>query len=63
MRVKQGITEYHAKLFALELRKRHYDGWAKQVEVQKDTLLDQVEERLQQQVSDQDLFTIKFLVI
>lgn len=41
---------------------RDYDAAAKQVEVQKDTLLDQVEERLQQQVSDQELFTIRFTV-
>jgi hypothetical protein len=32
---------------------RDYDAAAKQVEVQKDTLLDQVEERLQQQASNQ----------
>ncbi|WP_169546461.1 SNF2-related protein [Sneathiella aquimaris] len=41
---------------------RDYDAAAKQVEVQKDTLLDQVEERLQQQVSDHELFTIRFTV-
>ena len=41
---------------------RDYDAAARQVEVQKDTLLDQVEERLQQQVSDQELFTIRFTV-
>ena len=41
---------------------RDYDTAAKQVEEQKDTLLDQIEERLQQQVSDQVLFTIRFIV-
>ncbi|MGB0683716.1 MAG: SNF2-related protein [Magnetovibrionaceae bacterium] len=41
---------------------REYDDAAKQVDVQKDALLDQVEERLQQQVSDQKLFTIRFAV-
>lgn len=42
---------------------RDYDTAAKQVEGQKDTLLDQVEEQLQQQASDQALFTIRFMVL
>ena len=41
----------------------NYDDAAKQVEVQKDRLLDKVEERLQQSISNQDLFTIRFRVI
>lgn len=39
---------------------RAYDAAAKEIEVQKDGLLDQVEERLGQQVSDEQLFAIRF---
>jgi len=41
---------------------RAYDAAAKEIETQKDGLLDQVEERLGQNVSDQELFTIRFEV-
>jgi hypothetical protein len=41
---------------------RAYDGAAKEVEIQKDSLLDQVEERLGQSVSDEELFAIRFQV-
>lgn len=39
---------------------RAYDAAAKDIEVQKDGLLDQVEERLGQSVSDEELFAIRF---
>lgn len=39
---------------------RAYDSAAKDIEVQKDGLLDQVEERLGHQVSDEQLFAIRF---
>jgi hypothetical protein len=39
-----------------------YDAAAKEIEVQKDNLLDQVEERLGQSVSDEELFAIRFEV-
>ncbi|GAK72616.1 putative helicase [Agrobacterium rubi TR3 = NBRC 13261] len=42
---------------------RAYDAAAKDIEVQKDGLLDQVEERLSQAVSDEELFTIRFGII
>lgn len=42
---------------------RAYDDDARQVESQKDTLLDQVEERLAQDVEHIPLFTIRFRVI
>lgn len=41
---------------------RAYDAAAKDIEVQKDGLLDQVEERLGQVVSDEELFAIRFQV-
>ncbi|RVI34223.1 SNF2-related protein [Sinorhizobium meliloti] len=41
---------------------RAYDAAAKEIEVQKDGLLDQVEERLGQAVSDEELFAIRFQV-
>jgi len=41
---------------------RAYDTAAKEIEVQKDGLLDQVEERLGQSVSDEELFAIRFEV-
>jgi len=41
---------------------REYDAAAKDIEVQKDTLLDQVEARLQQEISDEELFTIRFSI-
>jgi superfamily II DNA/RNA helicase len=41
---------------------RAYDAAAKEVEVQKDNLLDQVEQRLGQNVSDEELFAIRFQV-
>jgi F0F1-type ATP synthase membrane subunit b/b' len=39
---------------------RAYDAASKEIEVQKDGLLDQVEERLGQQASDEELFAIRF---
>jgi hypothetical protein len=39
---------------------RAYDAAAKEIELQKDGLLDQVEERLGQSVSDEELFAIRF---
>lgn len=42
---------------------RAYDAAAKEIEVQKDGLLDQVEERLGQSVSDEELFIIKFQIV
>jgi SNF2 family DNA or RNA helicase len=39
---------------------RAYDAAAKEIEVQKDGLLDQVEERLGQEVSDEELFAVRF---
>lgn len=39
---------------------RAYDAAAKEIEVQKDNLLDQVEERLGQKVTEEELFTIRF---
>ncbi len=39
---------------------RAYDAAAKEIEVQKDKLLDQVEARLGQQVNEEELFTIRF---
>jgi predicted nucleic acid-binding Zn-ribbon protein len=41
---------------------RAYDAAAKEIEVQKDGLLDQVESRLGQTVSDEELFAIRFEV-
>jgi superfamily II DNA/RNA helicase len=41
---------------------RTYDAAAKDIEVQKDGLLDQVEERLEQAVSDEELFAIRFKI-
>ncbi|MBL0404466.1 DEAD/DEAH box helicase [Microvirga aerilata] len=41
---------------------RTYDAAAKEIEAQKDSLLDQVEERLGQSVSDEELFVIRFMV-
>jgi hypothetical protein len=42
---------------------RAYDAAAKEIEVQKDGLLDQVEERLGQSVSDEELFAIRFEIV
>lgn len=42
---------------------RAYDAAAKEIEVQKDGLLDQVEERLEQSVSDEELFAVRFQVV
>ena len=39
---------------------RAYDGAAKEIELQKDSLLDQVEERLGQSVTDEELFSLRF---
>jgi superfamily II DNA/RNA helicase len=39
---------------------RAYDAAAKEIEIQKDGLLDRVEERLGQSVSDEELFAIRF---
>lgn len=41
---------------------RAYDAAAKDVEIQKDNLLDQVEERLGQSVSDEELFAVRFQI-
>jgi hypothetical protein len=41
---------------------RAYDVAAKEIAIQKDSLLDQVEERLGQSVSDEELFAIRFEV-
>jgi ERCC4-related helicase len=41
---------------------RAYDAAAKEIEAQKDGLLDRVEERLGQNVSDEELFAIRFQV-
>lgn len=41
---------------------RAYDAAAKDIEVQKDGLLDQVEERLSQAVADEELFAIRFQI-
>jgi ERCC4-related helicase len=41
---------------------RAYDAAAKEIELQKDGLLDRVEERLGQNVSDEELFAIRFQV-
>jgi ERCC4-related helicase len=41
---------------------RTYDAAAKEIEIQKDGLLDQVEERLGQSVSDEELFAIRFQI-
>ena len=54
------------KVKALETKRdeawRAYDDAAKEIEGQKDNLLDQVEERLGQEVSEEELFTIRFSV-
>ena len=54
------------KVKALEAKRdeawRAYDDAAQEIEVQKDSLLDQVEERLGQEVSEEELFTIRFSV-
>ena len=42
---------------------RAYDAAAKEIEVQKDNLLDQVEARLGQQVSEETLFTVRFSIL
>jgi hypothetical protein len=42
---------------------RAYDTTAKEIETQKDNLLDQVEERLGQSVSEEELFAIRFDVV
>jgi hypothetical protein len=42
---------------------REYDNAAKEIEKQKDRLIDQVEARLQQEVTSQELFTIQFTLI
>lgn len=41
---------------------RAYDAAAKEIEIQKDMLLDQVEARLGQQVTKEELFTIRFRI-
>jgi ERCC4-related helicase/t-SNARE complex subunit (syntaxin) len=41
---------------------RTYDAAAKEIEVQKDGLLDEVEERLGQTISDEELFVIRFAI-
>jgi SNF2 family DNA or RNA helicase len=42
---------------------RAYDAAAKEIEMQKDGLLNQVEERLGQNVSDEELFAIRFKIV
>ena len=42
---------------------RDYDGAAKDIETQKDGFLDRVEERLRQEVSDEELFTVRFDIV
>lgn len=42
---------------------RAYDAAAKEIEVQKDGLLDEVEERLGQSVSEEELFAIRFEIV
>ena len=42
---------------------RAYDVAAKEIGVQKDGLMDQVEERLRQEVSDEQLFAIRFVIV
>jgi len=42
---------------------RAYDAAAREIEAQKDVLLDQVEERLAQTVSEEHLFTIRFRIV
>ncbi len=37
-----------------------YDGIARKIDVQKDSLLDQVDEQLGQSVSNEELFAIRF---
>jgi hypothetical protein len=39
-----------------------YDDAAKEIEIQKDKLLDQVEERFGQEVSEEELFTVRFQI-
>lgn len=67
------ITAYHAKYFAHELSRRHssmgsnstwssYHDTARAIENQKDTLVDQVEAQLQQQVVSTVLFTVRWAV-
>jgi hypothetical protein len=41
---------------------RAYDVSAREIEVQKDGLLDQLEERLAQQVGDEELFAVRFQI-
>src|SRR6185436_3550506 len=41
---------------------KHYENAAKDIEARKDALLDDVEKRLEQQVSERELFTIKWRV-
>ena len=41
---------------------RAYDAAAKEIEVQKDGFLDQVEGRLKQSLTDEELFAIRFQV-
>lgn len=42
---------------------RAYDAAAKEIEIRKDGLLDQVEERLGQSVSDEELFAVRFEIV
>ena len=42
---------------------RTYDAAAKEIEVQKDNLLDQVEVRLGQEVTEEALFTDRFRIV
>jgi len=42
---------------------RTYDAAAKEIEVQKDNLLDQVEARLGQEVTEEVLFTVRFRIV
>jgi F0F1-type ATP synthase membrane subunit b/b' len=42
---------------------RAYDAAAKEIEIQKDELLDKVEARLDQTVTEEELFSIRFRII
>ena len=67
---KQWSQEVEEKFFlpTIILEARNYNKMKKdgvrqkEIEVQKDGLLDQIEERLVQQVGDEELFAIRFQV-
>lgn len=41
---------------------REYDSAAKEIEHCKDTLIDEIEQRLNQQITDEELFTIRLKI-